>query len=316
MSVKLPKGCYPTMITPYTAQGKVDLDTAAAYVEWFAKEGCDGIFSVCQSSELLFLSQEECVALNKRVFDTALAIEKRTGSRPAIVASGHKSNTVKEAAYELNRMAETGMDALILITNRLDPEKEGDDVWLRNAEALLKELPEDLPLGLYECPVPYNRLVTPRILEWCLSTGRFVFMKDTCCNIDVIRQRLEILKDTPFGLYNANCQTLKLSLEAGAAGFCGIMANFFPKVCSWLCANYDKQPELAAQVQSMLTTTGFTEGGLPYPLSAKYAMTCNGIPTENLARNRKSEDLTEYFKHCTRELLALAKHYEDLIFKA
>ena len=40
-------------------------------------------------------------------------------------------------------------------------------------EKLLEKLPKDAKLGLYECPHPYKRLVTTKILDWCLKTGRF-----------------------------------------------------------------------------------------------------------------------------------------------
>ena len=68
----------------------------------------------------------------------------------------------------------------MLITNRLDPKNEGDAVWIANAEKLLARLPSGLPLGLYECPYPYKRLLTPEILRWCISTGRFRYIKDPC----------------------------------------------------------------------------------------------------------------------------------------
>ena len=41
---------------------------------------------------------------------------------------------------------------------------------------------------------------------------------------------------------------------------------------------------------------------LPYPLTAKYHMNLCGIPTENIARNRKSEELTEYGRSCMRQM--------------
>ena len=52
-------GAFPTMITPYTADGKVDYDTVEKLVEWYWKEGCDGIFASCQSSEIWYLPEED-----------------------------------------------------------------------------------------------------------------------------------------------------------------------------------------------------------------------------------------------------------------
>ena len=303
-------GAYPTMITPYKKDGSVDLDTAAEYVRWYFENGCAGIFAVCQSSEIAYLTVEERVKLNARVYAEAKRLEKEHGRRFSIVSSGHVADSIEDQADELSRICESGTDALILITNRLAKEDESDDVWIANAEKLLSMLPKDVPLGLYECPLPYKRLVTEKVLRWCLSTGRFYFMKDTCCNIDMIRERLDLLRSTHFRLMNANCQTLLDSMKAGGAGYCGIMCNFHPALYVWLCENYEKESEKAKDLQSLLGTIGFTEGGLPYPLTAKYHMRLEGIPTENIARNRPSEALTGYAKDCTEQMRRLTKLFE------
>ena len=285
-----------TMITPYRADGSIDYEMAEKYVDWYYEAGLEGIFAVCQSSEIFFLSLEERVELNRRVYNRAKALSKDF----VVVSSGHVSDTIEDQAKELNAIYESGTDALILITNRLDPNNEGDDVFIANAEKLIAKLPPEAKLGFYECPHPYKRLVTPKILDWCLSTGRFYYMKDTCCDAEVIRQRVEQLKGSEFKLLNANCQTLLESMRGGAQGYCGIMCNFHPKLYAWLGKNIDS--EKADLVQSVIGTFGFTEVGLPYPLTAKYHMNLCGLPTENLARNRKSEELTDYGRNCMKQM--------------
>ena len=304
---------YPTMITPYESDGSVAYQTAARYVRWYYKNGCQGIFFFFFLSEIAYLTLEERVRLNRIVYEEAARIEKEEGKHMTVVSSGHTGFTLREQAYELNRIAESGTDALILITNRLDIENQGDDVWIKNAEKLLAELPSDINLGLYECPLPYKRLVSPRILRWCLSTGRFRFMKDTCCNAAMIRERLEILRGSNFALLNANGQTLLSSLRDGGSGYCGVMCNFHPALYVWLCAHYTTHPALAEEIQAFLGTACFTEGGLPYPLSAKYHMCLEGIPTELLSRVRKSEELTEYAKACVEQLRSVGHVLEKRI---
>ncbi len=300
---------FPTMITPYKADGTLDLETAKKYVRFYYENGCDGVFAVCQSSEIAFLSVEERVLLNKTVYEYAKSLDENF----IVVSSGHVADSIEDQAYELNKIVESGTDALIFITNRLDINSEGDDVFIENAKKLISLLPPDVKLGLYECPMPYKRLVTDKILSWCVETGRFFFMKDTCCDIDIIKNRLNVLKGSNFKLLNANCQTLLESLKAGAQGYCGIMDNFHPALYSWLVNNYDS-PE-AEKVQALLGSLGFTEVGLPYPLSAKYHMTLNGMETVNLARNRKQEELTPYVKDCVAQMRLLTKEAEKILIK-
>ncbi len=304
---------FTTMITPYKNDGGIDYEMAEKYVDWYFENGLDGIFAVCQSSEIFYLSLEEKEELNARVYKRAKELEKRYNRKFTVVSSGHTSYTVNDQIKELNAVWNSGTDALILITNRLDPDNESDDVFIENAQKLLELLPAEAKLGLYECPYPYKRLVTPRILDWCLSTGRFYYMKDTCCDASVMAERSRQLKGSNFKLLNANCQTLLQSMRNGADGYCGIMCNFHPKLYSWMGKNFDKYPEKADLIQSVIGTFGFTEDGLPYPLTAKYHMNLCGIPTQNIARNRKSEELTQYAKDCMKQMKLATDYFEKLI---
>ena len=161
---------FTTMITPYTKDGAVDYKTAEKYVDWYFENGLDGIFAVCQSSEIFYLSLEEKVKLNTVVYNRAKELEKKSGKPFVVVSSGHTSYTIEDQAKELNAIWESGTDCLFLITNRLDPHNDGDDVFIENTKKLICLLPKDVKLGLYECPYPYKRLVTPKILDFCLST--------------------------------------------------------------------------------------------------------------------------------------------------
>jgi len=304
---------FTTMITPYKKDGSVDYETAEKYVDFYFNSGIDGIFAVCQSSEIFFLTLEERVELNRLVYSRAKELERKSGKRFTVVSSGHISNTLEEQAKELNAVYESGTDALILITNRLDINNEGDDVFIANAERLISMLPPDAKLGFYECPYPYKRLVTPKILDWALSTGRFYYMKDTCCDAAVIAERCRQLEGSKFDLLNANCQTLLESLRSGAKGYCGIMCNYHPALYAWMGKNFEKEPEKAELIQSFIGTFGFTEGGLPYPLTAKYHMGLCGIPTELTTRKPNGGEMTEYAKSCIDQMKKASDFLEQMI---
>ena len=304
---------FTTMITPYKKDGSVDYETAEKYVDFYYKSGIDGIFAVCQSSEIFFLTLEEREELNRRVYARAKALEA-AGNRPfTVVSSGHVSDSIEDQARELNAVYASGTDALILITNRLDLNNEGDNVFIANAEKLLSMLPPEAKLGFYECPYPYKRLVTPKILDWALSTGRFYYMKDTCCDAKVIAERVKQLAGSEFALLNANCQTLLESLRSGAQGYCGIMCNFHPRLYAWLGNNFEKEPQKADLVQSFIGTFGFIEGGIPYPLTAKYNMTICGISTELTTRKPDGGVMTDYAKSCVEQMKLASDYLEQIV---
>ncbi len=293
---------FPTMITPYNKDGSIDYETAVKYVDWYFESGMDGIFSVCLSSEIFYLTLDERVSLNRVVYNRAKELEKHHGRKFTVVSSGHVSDSFEDQVKELNEIWNSGTDALIFITNRIDPNNEGDDVFIENTKRLMEALPKDARFGFYECPYPYKRLVTPKILKWASSTDRFDYMKDTCCDASVIKQRCEILKGSSLKLLNANCQTLLESMRDGGAGYCGIMCNYHPKLYTYLARHYADEPEKADLVQAIIGTFGFTENGLCYPLSAKYHMNLCGIPTENYARHKEASLLNEYTKSCMKRM--------------
>ena len=256
------KGVYPVMLTPFTEENRIDEDALGKLTEWYIENGAAGLFAVCQSSEMCFLSLKERMR-------AARYIKKCAGNRVSVIASGHVSESMEEQAEELCCMAETGVDAVILLTNRLAAETESDAVWLENLQILLDRLPKDLPLGFYECPYPYKRLLSPELLRWCADSGRFYFIKDTSCDLDQIRQKLSMIRGSTLQLFNANSSTLLESLEMGSSGFSGVMANFHIDLYAWLCGNYEQEPEKARKLADFLTMASLIERQI-YPVNAKY----------------------------------------------
>lgn len=296
---EFPNGVFPTMVTPYTEDNKIDYEAVERLVERYAGWGCTGIFAVCQSSEMFYLSLEERVSLAKATLEAA----KKRGM--CVVASGHISNSVEEQARELTSIYETGVDGIVLVSNRLDLHNDGDEVWIKNAEKLISLLPEDMKLGIYECPYPYKRLLTPEILKWCIKSGRFYFIKDTCCDPDMLRERLEILSGTQIKLYNANAQTLLETLRNGASGYSSVMSNFHADLYVWLCENFNS--DKADMVSDVLSISAFTEV-MHYPSTAKYALDKLGVKMNIFSRSCDAKCVTPYEKNVVGQLLELSEY--------
>lgn len=291
------KGVYPTMITPYTKNGEIDYAAVRRLTEWYIEKGCTGIFAVCQSSEMAFLGLAERVKLAATVTETA-------NGRVSVVASGHCAETLSEQAKEVREIAATGVDAFVLVSNRLDLHGDGDDVWIENAARLLDKT-GDVPLGIYECPKPYKRLLTPRILDWCLETKRFLFIKDTCCDPTLLDARLAQLRGSDLLLFNANAQTLLYSLERGAAGYSGIMANFHPDLFACLCAHFAEDAEKTKRLSALLGMMAWTESSA-YPCTAKLYLNAHGVPMNTAARSADEKLLTPYQKLTVEQMETLA----------
>lgn len=305
-----PPKVFPTMITPFTAENAVDYDGVDALVGWYWENGCDGIFAVCQSSEMFYLSLEERVSIAQRVVRRAKELARLSGRPPmTIVVSGHVSGTKEEQREELAAMAQTGADALILLTNRFDG--SSDAAWAEEMHDTVSRLPSGLPLGLYECPKPYKQLLSEKMLAACAETGRFAFVKDTCCDADRIGRRLRLLRGTGIALYNANAQTLLKTLRQGCAGYCGVMANFHPDLYVRLCQNLlsDSAPTL----QAFLALAAFAEE-LTYPAAAKYYLSAfEGLPLLTCSRSVDAALLTDYQKHILAQMRTLEMYFRKTL---
>lgn len=254
-------GIIPVMITPFGPDGRIDWAGYEALIEWYIEHGSQALFAVCQSSEMRYLSLEERVALSRFTVD-------RVRGRVPVVSSGHISDSLADQIAELQAVADTGVDAVILVTNRLAAENGTPAEVRASFNALLNALPADMPLGLYECPAPYRRLLSDEEIEFCAESGRFVLIKDVSCDIEVVRRRVALTRGSPLRICNANAAIAHQAMRASRAGFCGVMANFHPDLYRWLQDHGEAHPELAEELCVFLVLSAQTEP-MGYPKLAK-----------------------------------------------
>ncbi len=220
-SLSISAGVWPVMLTPFTSDGAIDWGGVDALTDWYISAGVSGLFTVCLSSEMYCLSDDEKLSLAQRVV-------KRADGRVPVVASGTFDGAIEDQAEFVLRVAGTGVRAVVVLVCRIAGEEENDDIWRAKSERLL-DLTESVPLGLYECPGPYHRLLSPELLSWAASTGRFVFHKDTSCAIDPIRAKLDVLKTSSLKWFNANTPTLLASLQYRRGWFLRHRREFLPR---------------------------------------------------------------------------------------
>lgn len=276
--IRFPKGVWPVMLTPFTEEGKVDEKALRRLVDWYIEKGSDGLFAVCQSSEMFFLTDEEAEEIVHITTDQA-------AGRVHVIASGLTDESLEHQAEQVKRMYQAGAEAVILITNRFAKEEEDDNVWKQRVADLLERIPEEIPLGFYECPYPYKRMISLDNLEWAASTGRFYFLKDTCCDAELIRERIRRTEGSCLKIYNANTATLRETLGYGAAGYSGVMANFHPDLYKWLFEHYED--ERAEALNDELTIAALIERQV-YPVNAKYSLAAyEGVDMTSVSRTKK-----------------------------
>jgi 4-hydroxy-tetrahydrodipicolinate synthase len=208
------------------------------------------------------------------------------------VATGTFGGPVHKQADFVKRIYDTGIQAVIVITGQIASPEESDQVFLDRMSTLMEMTP-GVPLGLYECPAPYKRLISADILAQLLPTGRLIYHKDTSLDEEEVKRRLDVAKGYNFGLYDAYMVNAVSSLRAGATGLSCIQGNIFPELLVWLCdhVNDAEMQEEVAQVQQFLVDSMDLVHSA-YPTIAKYALQKRGLPI-TLYTRRQVEPLTK-----------------------
>jgi 4-hydroxy-tetrahydrodipicolinate synthase len=269
----------PVMITPFNLKAKVDLDVVSNLTDFYLAAGVKGFFANCLSSEMYSISEDERIELTRHVV-------QHVKGRVPVVATGSFGLTIEDKAEFTKKIYDTGISAVILITGHYANVEDGDDVLLRNFDRMLK-LTGNIPLGMYECPAPYKRILGPDVFKYLLSTRRFVYHKDTSIDLEKVKAKLEILKSTPTPLefYDAHSPNAMYSLQMGAKGMSSISGNFYPEILVWMvnnAANPDKQEQVKWLQGEISRVDPLIH--IAYPMSAKYFLRKRGLPIRTISR--------------------------------
>lgn len=261
----------PVMLTPFKENGAVDFERLAHLTEYYLRAGAGGLFANCLSSELFELSDAEKLKVIERVLNTA-------GGQVPVVAAGNFGNTIEAQADFIKRVYDTGVQAVIVLANQLAEQAMPEPVLEDNIGRLLS-LTGNIPLGFYECPVPYKRILSPALLGKLVSTGRVIYHKDTSLDIEQVKEKNRRCSGHPaFGLYDAYMVHAVASLRSGSAGLSCIQGNYFPELVVWLCKNYNND-RLSDEVR-LVQQFFIDEMDLmhkDYPKAAKYYLWKKGM---------------------------------------
>jgi 4-hydroxy-tetrahydrodipicolinate synthase len=267
----------PVMITPFQHDGKIDLDALPRLIDFYLAAGVKGFFANCASSEMYHLSEEERLTLTQHVV-------KHVNGVVPVVATGSFGSTTFEQAEFAKKIYDTGINAVILITSHYAKKEESDEILLHNFERML-ELTDDIPMGLYECPSPYKRILSPEVFKSLLDTKRMVYHKDTSIDQEKVKAKLALVKNNPLEFYDAHTANATFSLQNGAKGMSAISGNFYPEILVWMCNNATdprKQEDVKWLQEELVKAEKLISQG--YPMSSKYFLKKRGLPILPVSR--------------------------------
>lgn len=265
------------MLTPFLSNGNIDFPALTQLTEIYLQAGSSGLFANCLSSEMFELTDKERIQVIKHV------IKVVNGAVP-VVATGTFGGPISKQADFVKAVSDTGVEAVIAITSLLANEEESDEIFNDRVFELLHQT-DQIPLGFYECPVPYKRVLKPQQLADFVATGRVIYHKDTSLDLIQIKEKLKLTDGHAFGLYDAYMVHAVESLKAGTSGLSCIQGNYFPELIVWLCDHYNDNhlKDDVAAVQNFLTENMGVMHNV-YPVVSKYFLQKRGLNISTFTR--------------------------------
>lgn len=279
MELSIPHGAWPILLTPFLDNGEVDLAALDGLLDFYLKMKIPGLLALGQASEVLTLDNDERFKIAGRV------AERYQGKLP-VATVGNYGDTLDEQAASLRNLASLGIDIPVVAISLLPSSLELDKQLLILADNV------DSPLGIYELPEPEHRLLTAIQVGHIAQSGRFVFMKDTCRQLEPFTAKVAAARNTVLKIFQANLKILPPSLDAGSHGFCGWMPIVAPELASQVC-DLINEPLLLRQkafeklfsLQTFMVEQGF-------PASAKYILRKRGVKIGTTCRVKNPHHFT------------------------
>ncbi|MFV0293010.1 MAG: 4-hydroxy-tetrahydrodipicolinate synthase [Paracoccus sp. (in: a-proteobacteria)] len=259
------KGSMPALITPFTQDGELDLDTLQKLVEWQISEGSSGLVPCGTTGESPTLSHEEDRAVVREVVHIA------AGRVPVIAGAG--SNSTREAIGLAQHAESAGTNALLIVTPYYNkPTQAGLIAHYTAVHEATK-----LPIIIYNIPGRSVVDMSPETMGELAKLPRIVGVKDATGKLERVSQQ-RLTCGTDFIQLSGEDATALGFNAHGGVGCISVTANVAPRLCAeFQAATLEGNFALALKLQDKLMPLHdaiFLEPGL---VGAKYALSKLGI---------------------------------------
>lgn len=255
------------MVTPFDADGALDLDGAQVLAKWLQEHGHDGLVIAGTTGESPVLSDDERLSL--------FAAVRESVTIPVIAGTG--SNDTNHSAYLSTQAAALGVDGILAVCpyyNR--PSQAGIEGHMRAIAAA-----SDLPVVVYDIPVRAGRKIeTATILRLAREVPNVLALKDAAGNPGITAG---VVSSAPAGfeVYSGDdAMTLPL-LAIGAVGSIGVATHWTATDHQEMFDLWDKGDTLGARAVNsrMLESFAFETGDeAPNPIPTKAVLRHLGLP--------------------------------------
>ncbi|MBR9938554.1 dihydrodipicolinate synthase family protein [Oscillospiraceae bacterium Marseille-Q3528] len=208
------KGVYPALITPFKADGSMDLEGLKANVKYYMSVGCAGVAFSGSSGEHAFLTREERIAGIK-------ACKEVIGDGKIIAGAGAQTTAATKDLVQDAKDA--GADAALVLSPIGNTDNDG---MVAHFTELAKV---GIPMVLYNHPAATGINIDLELFERLIAIPEVVGMKETSGSLPLAASILRKYSADDITLFTG-CDDL--TLPAFCVGFQAIIlatANVAPK---------------------------------------------------------------------------------------
>lgn len=209
-------GIYIPSVTPFNRDESINFNGITEVTNFLAENGVTGVIPSGSTGEMIALTKEEQIAVNKATVEAA-------NGRIKVVASTGAYRT--QDVVDMSVAAEAdGADGVMVVTPwYMGP---NEDELLRHYETLRKAI--DIPVMMYHNPYYSTVLMTDEFMARLYNEGFVDAVKER--QADLYRQQnLRALTDDNFGIFYGYDICPVESLSAWADGWVCGTGNLFPR---------------------------------------------------------------------------------------
>ncbi len=269
-------GVYSLIMTPFHEDGSIDWKVYEQYLDYQISHRPHNLFPVCGSSEMKDLTLEE------RLHSATLTV-RHAPREMRVIATANLEEGRQAQKEEVRRMEQTGVDALVFTSRGI-----GD-----RPEELFETLCElasctTLPVMLYEFPgYPGQKIIDSDTYARLIQTGRFIGIKDTTCQMDLITEKIQ--KAPQSDVLQANIPYLYDAMKAGAKGVIATISVIMTKTLRkfWELYTSGAPQEQLEELNANIVNSAAVIDSC-FPAGPKYLFGARiGIPMTPVTRSRQ-----------------------------
>lgn len=259
-------GVIPAVLTPFDADGEVDVGALRAYVEWLVAKGVHGLFPCGTNGEGPVMTVAQRIRVMTTVIETAAA------RVPVVPMTGSISTA---ETVELSRQARTlGAAGAAVVAPYYFP---ADDLALEAHFAAVAEAVPGFDLYLYDIPGNAKNAISPALAARLADRfPQIKGVKDSSKSLDKLKQFVAAVPGRSV-IVGTDAMVVE-AMAAGAVGVVSAIADCFPEV---MVALYDAvrsgQTELAAKLQAHVVQLRDALKRGPYVHPYKLAVSWRGL---------------------------------------